>query len=343
MINLRYHVFSLIAVFAALAIGIVVGSTTVRSGLVDNLRGNVRRAEQRITEVEGENDELVARSRQLDLLGTDGTQLVAGATLGVPVLWVAGPGVDDEVWQGVERMALSAGAVTIGRVRLDRDVFDDGEIDTIATAVGSDATDPDEVRADLGALLASRIDRALDLVEVGTETAPGTGDGGQDSGRRSRRTTTTTQPLLGPDAELALTVSLGDLEDAGLVDLRDLQTGGVPEGAVVQIVVLEDLRSGIDASPVLLSLVDELSGSSDRDLVLSEARPVRRPPEGPVSVVAQVRDSGRLSDEMSTVDNLEDSPGWIATVLAVRNAVVGDLGHYGYRDGSDALLPPPVQ
>lgn len=344
MINLRYHVFSLIAVFAALAIGIVVGSTTVRSGLVDNLRGNVRRAEERIAEVETRNDELTRRARQLDLLETDGVQLVSGAAPLVPVLWVTAPGLDDEVWKGVEQMARSAGVVTIGRLVLDRDVFDDDQVDLLATALDSQSRDPSRLRAELGSVLAERIDRALDIIEVGVsadQPAETPTDASTPTTRPPRRTTTTIAQI-GPDSDVALSVAFGDLEDKGVVDLRELGAGGVTVGSVAQVVVLDDLRSGIDAADVLLTLVDDLTRTIDRLVILSEARNTTRAEGDPDSVVAQVRDSGRLSDELSTVDNLEDAPGWMATVLALRNALVGDLGHFGYRDGSDHLLPEPV-
>lgn len=397
MINLRYHVFSLVAVFAALAIGIVVGSTTVRSGLVDNLRGNVERAEERITEVETENDELSTRARQLELLEEDGVQLVADAVPGVPILWITAPGLDGDVWRGVQRMARSAGAVTIGRVVVEREVFDTEDVADLADALDSSSSDPAELQAILGATLAARIAGALDVVEAAVDpsgppddttpddtalddtapddTAPGDtapGDTAPDgpvvdivesgtgpdvvagdqtdeapttsasSDDSNDDSTSSTVPPVGADTEQALTAALGDLEDEGLIDLKELGAGGLEQGAMVQIVVLEDLRAGIDSAPVLVPLADDLSRDGQRSVVLAEARAQRLGDDTPESVVAQVRDSGRLSDQMSTIDNLEDSTGWIATILAVRNGVQRDLGHFGYRDGSDHLLPQPV-
>jgi hypothetical protein len=113
----------------------------------------------------------------------------------------------------------------------------------------------------------------------------------------------------------------------------------------VRIVVVEDRRSGIDTSSVLLSLVDSLGegdGDTEPVTVVVEAADVDPPEEDdemPESLVQIVRSSGRLRDEVSTVDNGEEFTGWAAAVLAVRNGIVGDLGHYGYRDGSERLLP----
>jgi hypothetical protein len=58
------------------------------------------------------------------------------------------------------------------------------------------------------------------------------------------------------------------------------------------------------------------------------------------SFITTIRDSGRLRDEVSTVDNAETFLGWMATVLATRAAVDGDVGHYGFRDGAERSVPP---
>ena len=51
MINLRYHIVSLVAVFLALAIGVVVGSTALKEGTVSVLRatsnGLIRQSQER--------------------------------------------------------------------------------------------------------------------------------------------------------------------------------------------------------------------------------------------------------------------------------------------------------
>ena len=46
MISLRYHIVSLVAVFLALALGIVVGSTVLQEGTVSVLRATSERVRQ---------------------------------------------------------------------------------------------------------------------------------------------------------------------------------------------------------------------------------------------------------------------------------------------------------
>ena len=58
MINLRYHIVSLTAVFLALAIGVLLGGTYLDKYTVDQLDQSITNAEERIRETRAENDRL---------------------------------------------------------------------------------------------------------------------------------------------------------------------------------------------------------------------------------------------------------------------------------------------
>jgi hypothetical protein len=61
------------------------------------------------------------------------------------------------------------------------------------------------------------------------------------------------------------------------------------------------------------------------------------------SFVGAIRESGRLRDEVSTVDNAETVLGWMATVLGLQAAQGGDVGHYGFREGAERSIPAAAQ
>ena len=65
MINLRYHIVSLVAVFLALALGIVMGSTVIDKAIVDELRDRVDSVSDRAAKTDGENRTLRG---QLDVM-----------------------------------------------------------------------------------------------------------------------------------------------------------------------------------------------------------------------------------------------------------------------------------
>ena len=74
MISLRQHLFSLIAVFVALAIGIAAGSTVVRGPLLDSTRARLESAEEVIAAERAENELLTAEVAQLDGWAVDGPE-----------------------------------------------------------------------------------------------------------------------------------------------------------------------------------------------------------------------------------------------------------------------------
>ena len=54
-----------------------------------------------------------------------------------------------------------------------------------------------------------------------------------------------------------------------------------------------------------------------------------------------IRADATLAGHMSTVDNLEDFRGRMATVLALLGLRFGRTGNYGVGAGADRLLPEP--
>ena len=66
MINIRYHVYSLVAVFLALAIGVAAGSTVVQRSVVDNLSSTQGRIEKNLDDLEAKNAELQDRAAALE-------------------------------------------------------------------------------------------------------------------------------------------------------------------------------------------------------------------------------------------------------------------------------------
>src|SRR5829696_3256327 len=142
MISLRHHIFSLVAVFVALAVGIAAGSTVVRGPLLDSLRARLESAEQNIADERAENDELAAEVAQLDGWEIDGPpQLLGGRLGGSAVLLVVAGDVDNDVVAGALRSVRSSDAVLTGELRLDPAVFDDEEADRLHDAMGTDPTE----------------------------------------------------------------------------------------------------------------------------------------------------------------------------------------------------------
>ncbi|MBV8234224.1 MAG: copper transporter, partial [Acidimicrobiia bacterium] len=57
MLNLRYHVVSLVAVFLAIGIGVIMGVTVIKSGIVDQLQKRLDSVEASDRQTRKDNDQ----------------------------------------------------------------------------------------------------------------------------------------------------------------------------------------------------------------------------------------------------------------------------------------------
>jgi Copper transport outer membrane protein, MctB len=314
MISLRQHIFSLVAVFVALAVGIAAGSTVVRGPLLDSTRARLESAEENIAVERAENDQLAAELSQLDGWEDDGpAQLLAGRLAGSAVVVVVAGDVDGDVVEGVVRSLHSSAGILIGEVRLDSAVFDDEQAPRLHEALGTDPAetpDPSVVFGErVGELIASTADEITSTSAV--------------------------------RADQVLNAAFGAYEDAGLVDLLQMTSLEVSVDDV-DLLVLTDRNLVADPARVLGGVIavsdPEIAGMT---VMVAEVGRVLQDNDSPVpSFVAAIRESGRLRDEVSTVDNAETILGWIVVVLGLEAARDGHVDHYGFRDGADRSLPP---
>ena len=316
MISLRQHIFSLVAVFVALAVGIAAGSTVVRGPLLDSTRSRLESAEEAIEIERAENDVLAAEVAQLDGWATDGPQqLLAGHLDGAAVVLVVAGDVDRDVVSGVVRSLRASSVTLVGEVRIAGSVFDPDRTSTVAEAMGLDAADAASAAAVFGRQVGDH------LVDVAAQVRSGTDGSGAD----------------------ALRAAFGDAEDAGLLDLTELTADEVAADDL-EIAVLTDRNLVSDPAPMLVGVI----AISDPDagglrVVVAEVGRVLQGNDDPIpSFVGAIRDSGRLRDEVTTIDNAETILGWVAVVLALQAARNGVIDHYGFREGASRAIPSPA-
>lgn len=139
MISLRYHIVSIVAVFLAIGLGVLLGSTVLDAAIVDRLESDVERArDARDTaqdEVRSARERITMRDTQLRELAE---WMLPDRLADTTVVFVSdGP---DQPWQDTVRSAMErAGAEAVGTIRLterwDRDEAADelaGILDRVA-------------------------------------------------------------------------------------------------------------------------------------------------------------------------------------------------------------------
>ncbi len=310
MIDFRFHLISIVAVFLALGLGILMGSVVLDQQLVDQLKRDVDafRRDKR-----GLQEEVIALERQLssNVQFADAAEdwIVVGELDGREVVVIKFAGTDDRITDGLADAVEEAGGRTTTTITLaDRFRLPGApERDQLALIVESASARAEELRREAGSLLGSRL--AAAAVAGGKE------------GRFDA-------------ADAAVEDLLAQLEDTDFVDVEGAAEGRpVPRGAHFVVV-----GGNVDPRPFKLTgmALTLTQAFADRGaaVVVAESS------DSSWALVSGLR-SSEIEPEVSSVDHAESIAGRIAMVLALRDSGSGENGHYGTGDGADEVIPKP--
>jgi hypothetical protein len=320
VISLRYHIVSMVAVFLALALGIVVGSTVLQEGTVSVLRATSEAVRAKSEENSRKNVELTKQVGDLQRFGAAVLpELVQDRLKGRPVVLVDTDKGDRGVRDSVRKVLENAGAEVDGQI-----TFADGRL-----ALGADAD-----RAALGRLLA--VDAgAADVLR------------GELVRRLSDRLTT---PAVMPqDGNQRASDTLTELQDADfLTDLKlsqPLASGTDPFPRPGTIFVLLGPSAANTANAVapeafLVPLADQVSARASGPVAGGEAAAV----PAANSWITALRNNRAVSRRVSGIDSVDTVYGQLALVQALQDSLQQlPAGQYGIKDGASALLPERTQ
>ena len=301
MVNFRFHLVSLTAVFLALAAGITIGAGVVDRATVDQIERQLRDVDSRREATNTENDRLRTELGRWTSFGEQlGTRPIDGRLAGATVFLVGTSGVDRSIVEELERAIAAAGATIDGTLWFTGKWAIESEDDASELAGLLDALPT----ADASDLRASALS--------GVAAAWATGD---------------SSPLVTA------------LADAGFFEFEPGDDAAVPLGQLPRQPALFVVVSGDDADVPVADLahplVARLAGSDLRVLAAQPARPPSPAPgpgdeERPPEFVLGLRADSAVATRISTVDNGDDYRGRVAAVLALRELQNGETGHYGF-------------
>ena len=334
MINFRFHIVSLTAVFLALAIGLVLGTSFLDDASERLLKNRLDNLETDLNEAKAQNADQGAKLDSLrdedDALDEQlGERLFGGQLAGVPVLVVSTRGTEGDVVQRVQTAVTESDGDLLGVWWLtDRLVLDDDdEVADLSTALDLTTDDLDLLRQTLAGRLSDAVFAATDA--PGADQVADGFDGGGASG----------EPSL-----------LARLHDGGFVDYElpedsDEDVVLLPANGL-RVVVVNGQGAAVAPEDVLLPLLTDLTSAGPVPAVVSAPTPTESdnddplPPGSVDPLVAAVRGDDTLKKRVATVDDLERVAGRVATVLALHDATTGAAaGHYGLGDGAQRVLP----
>jgi hypothetical protein len=307
VIDFRYHIVSIVAVFLALALGLFLGSTTLQGTVLDNLKGETKKTTDANKRLRAEVDDLRNQISQGDAFVTSlEPYAVAGRLAGESVVVVSAPGVDNGTRKRVEATLADAGATVSADVRL-KDVWTDPAQDSLLDTLATRLADGAELPKGTGAERA-----AAQLASVLVSSARGR------AGSQS------------------LADTLAAYSEAQL-----LSSGDATPHAGSLVVVLGAESKNAPASPSatggnadVLALARAFDTAGAATVI---AAPAVTTQNG--GLLAAARSDSAFAGQVSTVDSVEMPRGQVAVVFALTEELAGRSGCFGSGSGARAPLP----
>jgi hypothetical protein len=319
LINLRYHIVSLTAVFLALAIGVAMGTGFLNKATVDQLNRQIKSAEAGIDDA---NDEIARLNQELDRSADTEAALLASAQrlvgerlAQVPVVVVASENIDQPSLDRLRTLLGASGAELRGTLTVtDRLRLEAGDDEQLAEILGAVGASRPVLQSGLTTAFAHALRQAADR------------SAGSDQG---------TAPLL------------QNLVDADYLGYEppddapaDLDAGTLLDGGGFRYVFVSGPDPRTPDTDFLLPVLRNLADEGPTAVVLASAAVGEDAEATRTASVGAIRGDTALRDEVSTVDDLERLSGQVATIWALADLEDGVLGHYGLGAGRQSELPP---
>jgi len=309
VIDFRYHLVSIVAIFLALTVGIVLGSTVLEpmffksaEELTETLRQNNERYLTQISQLQAQQGGSDA------LITAHAPELVRDRLAGERVVLVEAPGAAASLREPLEKVVTDAGAVYTGRVSLtDKFIAADqvnvlGELADAVAPAGLEFAPNASAYQKAAAVLASAIVTS-DRAEAGHPNPAA--------------------------AQVLEAFEKGDF----------LTVGGDPRQRATLAIVLAPAQryEGEDAARKNAAIVAVAAGLDAAGLGTVVAGGTDASAGG--GVIAALHDTGGAASAVSTVDTVDTAAGRIVVIYALREQLDGGSGSYGIGDGASAFEP----
>jgi hypothetical protein len=313
MIDFRYHLVSIIAVFLALAVGIVLGTAALNGPIQTNLNNNLGRVTSEKRALEGDVAELRAQLGAADGFAQSvGPTLVRGTLDDQRVLLVTTPQTPADLAERLTPLLEQAGAQVAGTLQLLPALADPEQRalveDLVAQVVPAGVELPDT----------GAVDRATtELAAALTRTSDGAGVEPEEA-----------QAVVSAFHEADLVEFASADETLQPATLAVVLTGAAPEQLAppeqVEQLAVATLAGALDARSDGAVLAGPAGSAGDR---------------GPLRVL---RSDEALAGGVSSVDNADRGTGLVTLVLALAEQLRGGVGQYGTGEGVSTAPPSPA-
>lgn len=311
MISLRYHVISIGAVFLALALGVVLGSTALSNTLLSGLSGQKNNLAAQVSDLQSQQAGLSGQLTDADQFATGiGPLAVRGALSQRTVALILAPDASQTQANQLGTLITAAGGTVTGTLQLTQNFADPNQADQLRDLV-------------------TRLIPAG--VQLPVASDPGTLAGG----------------LIGPLVLLNKTNDAAQAsQDSVAAALAGLASGGfVKPGAQIQPAQLALVLTGgaetgndpADRAAMLAEFAAEMQRSGAGTVLAGGSGSA-----GGSGAVGVLRADSANNSIVSSVDDVDTAAGRVTTVLALQQQLNGKAGAYGTAGNAASPVPEPV-
>jgi hypothetical protein len=325
VIDFRYHLVSIVAVFLALAIGIVLGSTELQGPTYNFLNRTTAKLQAQLDQTTSQRNAAQQQATQDELYA----QAVQPAVLhdlltGQRLLIVTEPGAQPSVVNGISTAAIVAGATVTGQINLAPKFFDiSGKTQDSLNQTTLDVAQADGLQLDTSTTYQQQAAQVIASEILTTSpTSPGSSGSRSASGDQGANAGTMLQTYAAS---------------------QFLRTTGQPATPATLAIVVTPQNAPSDGSAdqldqVLIPLVQQLAAKSSATVVAGSSSG-----SGAGSPIAVLR-SNNVASQVSTVDDADLVSGQTVTIQALAALLAGGkAGSYGFTaNGSVSVAPSPA-
>ena len=319
MIDFRYHLVSLISVFLALAVGIVLGAGPLRENLGSQLTGQVEQLRTERDELRTAHDELALRTDELTgYIQQTGPQLVAGTLEGESVAVISDGDSLSPALDQVASLLRAAGAEEQLSIRLDPRLWDPAAEEARTEALASLREISPGLVADAESTATSSSGRLAVLVaRLATDPAASPAD------REAMWEVLSGQGLVAVDGDRSASVDA--LIVAATAPGEHVVRADDAAASAARALLLQDVQTG------LLARLAEAQVPS----VIAASTPGNDDSAG---MLRTARGDARFA-ALSTTDRLQEADGPVLAVLALVEQTRGGEGSYGTASDARSRVP----
>ncbi len=314
MIDFRYHLVSIVSIFMALAVGIVLGAGPLQGQIGDTLTSEITQLRTDKQALRGEVSDLnkaLATATSYDTATL--RRVVTGTLTGRAVAIVELPGADADEVRAIGETVVAAGGTVASTTRvLDAWVSTDPKVVTSRTDVADKLAVSLRVTPSAAGASPSTLDKVLAAALVPTSASiPGTE---------------------------VTRAALTDLVGAKLIEGAPQDTNPAQFVVVVTAPLAGVAAETTAAADAWMQMIAALEAASAATVATISAGAALGDQE--TSVVRVLRKNPGVAKAVSTVDDAGSPAGLASIVLGLVALETGAVGHYGTDEGASAAFAP---